>query len=438
MRNRWVVAFAAMLVMLGPGALYSYSLFTSGLVASFNWTTAEATWAFSLALFFLGVGGVIGGFWQDRAGPRIVALAGTLLWGAGNIIAGMFAADYGQLLLYLAYGVLGGLGCGMAYIACVSTVIKWFPERRGFGGGLVVMGFGLGAFVYGLVIRNLPAYQAAVKSSAAFAAARAAAAAQHAVFDPAKYALPPGMVHDLLNIFVVSGIAFAAVGGLLALLLADPPLDYTVPGAAETPSLTPGEMVANPQFYLLWVMLFMNVTAGLIIVSNAVAIIQELTAQPLGVVAGLYAFLAILNGLGRLLWGSLSDRIGRKLSFALIFGIQVGVFFFLGGYHDFTLTMVSFAIVLICFGGGFGVMPAFSADFFGTEWFGANYGLTLTAWGLAGILGPFFVSTVKDLTGSYAGAMQPVAIMLLVAMIFPLITDRTGQAEDEALSEATI
>jgi len=427
MSHRWWIALAGIMVMLGPGAVYSYSLFTQPLQASFGWTTTQATWAFALANFFLGLGAVVGGILAYRVGTRSIALVGVALWGLGNVLAGYGTAAFGAQWLWWTYGVIGGLGCGMAYIACVTSVIKWFPEKRGFGGGLIIMGFGLGAPIYSLIVRSLPGFAALAKSAAAFVSARSLAESAQTTFNAAQYALKPDVVASLMNLFTYSGIAFVALGGVFAFALREPPRGFTAhgfPSNDDELSYTTTEMLGTPQFYLLWVMLFLNVTAGIIVISNATGIMQELTGVAAPVVIATYAYLAFFNGFGRLFWGWLSDRIGRRLAYTLIFGIQVISFFFLGELHTLAAVAVVYAIVLLCYGGGFGVMPAFNADFFGTKHFGANYGLTITAWGCAGLVGPAFVSTVKDLTGSYAGALLPVAIMLLVAIIFPLISDR--------------
>jgi len=420
------------MVMLGPGALYAYSLFTQPLLASFNWTTTQTTWAFALANFFLGLGAVIGGIWFHHVGPRPVALAGIALWGLGNVFAGNGTIAHGVTWFWVTYGIIGGLGCGMAYIAAVATVIKWFPERRGFGGGLVVMGFGLGAPIYTLILRSFPAFAAAARAASTFVAARTSAETSLTTFNASQYLLKPEMVAGLMNLFVYSGVAFIVLGCLFAFALREPVHNYAVHGITakdDDVSYTTGEMVGNPQFYLLWIMLFMNVTAGIIMISNLTGIMQELTGLSAAAIGATYAMLAFFNGFGPLVWGWLSDRIGRRLAFALIFGIQVVLFFFLSEFHSLAVLATACAIVLLCYGGGFGVMPAFNADFFGTKHFGANYGLNLTAWGCAGLLGPAFVAMVKDLTGSYAGALLPVAIMLLVAIIFPLISDKPAVRE---------
>jgi OFA family oxalate/formate antiporter-like MFS transporter len=190
-----------------------------------------------------------------------------------------------------------------------------------------------------------------------------------------------------------------------------------------------------PQFYLLWLMLFLNVTAGILIISNAVPIYSDLTGATAAQAGAIYGFLAVFNGLGRFFWGAVSDRIGRNMAFVLIFGIQAVVFFVMGGLHDFVTLGIAFAIVLLCYGGGFGTMPSFNADYFGTKFLGVNYGMIITAWGFAGIVGPLIAAFVKDKTGSFTQALVPVAIMLLVAAILPFLTKKS--VESAALVGAT-
>jgi MFS family permease len=217
--------------------------------------------------------------------------------------------------------------------------------------------------------------------------------------------------------------------------LRNPPPGYAVAGAvaaasAAGRSYTPGEVLRTPQFYLLWLMLFLNVTAGILIVSNAVPIFSDLTGATAAVAGQVYGLLAIFNGLGRFFWGAVSDRIGRNLAYVLIFGIQVVVFFIMGGLHDLATVGACFALVLLCYGGGFGTMPSFNADFFGTKYLGVNYGMIITAWGFGGLVGPLVAAKVKDVTGSFTAALPYVAAMLIVAAILPFLTKKpSGQTQ---------
>jgi MFS transporter, OFA family, oxalate/formate antiporter len=427
--NRWAIAWAGVIVMICLGTVYSWSLFTRPLIATQHWSNTTTTWAFALAIFFLGVGAVIGGRWQDRTGPRVVTTTGVVLWGLGNLLAGLFTSQLGYWWIYLTYGVIGGLGLGMGYITPVAVVTKWFPDRRGFASGMVVMGFGLGAFVYNQIVPRIGSFATAAKHAGAYIAAKDAATKAGTTFDPSQFPVTADDSAAIMMMFVWSGVVFIIIGGLCASLLRNPPAGYTVTGAVATAaqsgySYTPGQTLRTPQFYLLWLMLFLNVTAGILIISNAVPIYSDLTGAVAAVAAPIYGFLAVFNGLGRFFWGAVSDRIGRNWAYVLIFGIQVIVFLVLGSLHSLFAVGLCFAIVLLCYGGGFGTMPSFNADYFGTKFLGQNYGMILTAWGFAGIVGPIIASTVKDMTGSFTKALIPVAIMLLIAAILPFITKK--------------
>jgi MFS transporter, OFA family, oxalate/formate antiporter len=439
--NRWFIAIAGTISMICLGTVYSWSLFTQPLIASFGWSNTVTTWAFALAIFFLGVGAVIGGRWQDRAGPRPVAVTGLVLWGIGNVLAGLGTARFGAPWIYLTYGVLGGLGLGLGYVTPVAAVTKWFPDKRGFGSGMVVMGFGLGAFIYNNLLKSVPAFASASKEAGQVIAATAGGAAG---------AMSPESVQTIMSTFLWSGIVFAVVGGFCASFLRNPaelgaavPATAPAAGAAATRTAAatapatvtardykPSEALRTPQFWALWAMLFLNVTAGILFISNAVPIMRELTNAPPASALAVYGFIALFNGLGRFFWGAVSDRIGRNLAYVLIYGTQVLIFFFVGGVHALPLVALLFAIVLLDYGGGFGTMPSFTADYFGTKYMGVNYGWILTAWGVGGIVGPIFVARVKDITGSFSGALPVIAVMLLIAMILPIVTRKPGAARD--------
>jgi MFS family permease len=197
-------------------------------------------------------------------------------------------------------------------------------------------------------------------------------------------------------------------------------------------------VLRTPQLYLLWLMLFLNVVAGILIVSNAVPIIRELISKGVtdpdaikaltGTAISAYAFVAVFNALGRFFWGAVSDRIGRNMVLVCIYACQVVIFFLLPGFHSVPLVLFAFAIILACYGGGFGTMPSFNADYFGTKFLGQNYGYIITAWGLGGLVGPYIAGAVKDRTGSFSGALMPMAVMLLCAIVLPFITKKPAPA----------
>jgi MFS family permease len=440
--NRWAIAWAGVVVMILAGTVYAWSNFTQPLIASFGWSSTQTSLIFGLAIFFIGVGAVIGGRWQDRVGPRTVTITGIVLWGIGNLLAAIGPKEVWWW--DLTYGVIGGTGNGMAYITPVATVTKWFPDKRGLASGMVVMGFGLGAFLYGFVLKAIPGFVAASKHAGAFADARAAAIKAGTTFDPTQYAMTPADISAIMNVLLISGIVYAILGGIAASLLQNPPAGYTVGGvtasaAASQYSFTPGQVLRTPQFYLLWLMLFVNVVAGILVVSNAVPIIRELISKGVtdpdavkaltGTAISAYAFVAVFNGLGRFFWGAVSDRVGRNNALALIYACQVVIFFLLPNFHSVALVLIAFAIILACYGGGFGTMPSFNADYFGTRYLGQNYGFIITAWGVGGLVGPYIAGAVRDRTGSYSGALMPMAIMLLIAIVLPFITKKPAPPE---------
>ena len=415
-RNRWLIALAGTVAMACLGTVYSWSVFTQPLVAAFGWSNTTATWTFAIAILFLGIGAVIGGRWQQRAGPRTVAVTGIVLWGLGNVLAGLGTTRLGAPWMYLTYGMIGGLGCGLGYIVPVATVTKWFPDKRGLGSGMVVMGFGLGAFFYSNIVKSVPSFVAAAQHASAAIAGRGR--------------MSPEDVSSVMTILVVSGLVYAVLGGVCASLLRDPPPEVAgtaAARAAEAREFTPSEAMRTPQFWSLWLMLFLNVTAGILFISNAVPIMRELTGASPSTALSVYGFIALFNGLGRFFWGAVSDRIGRNLAFVLIYGLQVAIFFTVGAIHSLPLVATLFAIVLLCYGGGFGTMPSFTADYFGTKHMSEIYGWILLAWGIGGVVGPIFVAVVKDHTGSYSGALPITAMVLIVAMLLPIFTRPPGR-----------
>jgi len=430
--NRWAIAIAGTIAMICLGTVYSWSLFTQPLIAAFGWSNTTTTWTFALAIFFLGIGAIIGGRWQDRSGPRPVAITGVVLWGVANVLAGLGTARLGAWWIYVTYGLLGGLGLGMGYVTPVAAVTKWFPDKRGLGSGMVVMGFGLGAFLYNNILKSIAPFAAAAAEAGRVIAARA---------QGGTAMLSDAATGTIMSTFLWSGVVFAVVGGFCASFVRNPgtaaaPARPAASAAAHAPApaalvdYPPSQALRAPQFWALWAMLFLNVTAGILFISNAVPIMRELTGAAPATALAIYGFIALFNGLGRFFWGAVSDRIGRNMAYLLIYGSQVLIFFFVGGLHALWLVTALFAIVLLDYGGGFGTMPSFTADYFGTKYMGVNYGWILTAWGVGGVVGPIFVAAVKDRTGTFAGALPVIAVILLAAMVLPLVTRKPGEKRE--------
>jgi MFS family permease len=437
--NRWMIAIAATVVMLTLGCVYSWAIFTQPLLVAYHWDLRTTTWAYAIANFSLAaVGAVIGGFWQDQVGPRKVAMTGIALWGCGNVLAGLGTPAFGALWLYASYGIIGGIGAGMAYIAPLAMVTKWFPDKKGLAGGLVAGGFGLGAFVYNELVPRLAGFHAAAVHAGGFIAAKAAAGTAGAPFDPAALTAAQTFTQDdigtIMRVFVVSGVVFLVVGLLAASRFRNPLAGYSPPGygvahhrsnsAPSAGGYSPSQMMATPQFYLLWLQLFVNVIGGITIISNAVFILADLTKISPAAIAPLFGLVSVFNALGRFFWGAISDRIGCNKTFAAMFAVQAVTLFLLSHVTDLSLALAAISVILLCCGGGFGTMPSFNANYFGTKYLGLNYGLILSAWGFAGLIGPIIIARAKDLTGSFAGMLPLIALVLLGSVILPFVTKK--------------
>lgn len=294
---------------------------------------------------------------------------------------------------------------------------------RGLAGGLVVGGFGLGAFIYNQLIPRLAHFHAVSVQAGNVIAARAALGARVTGLDSRA-----GDIDAVMHVFVISGLVFLVVGLPAASLLRNPPDGYAVrrrrpaPATCGNGGYPPSKVLAMPVFYLLWLQLFANVIAGITIISNAIFILADLTTVSPAEIAPLFGGVSIFNAVGRFLWGGISDRIGCGKTFAAMFAIQATTLFLLSGVHDLAIALAGFSVVLLCCGGGFGTMPSYNAQCFGTKYMGLNYGLVLSAWGLAGLVGPILVARAKDLSGSFSGMMPMIAIVLCVSVILPFLT----------------
>ena len=389
--NRWLLAGAGVLMQLAFGAVYAWSVFLNPLVKAFGWSNSEVTLAFSIAILVLGFAAFLGGLWMSRVGPRIVGIAGGVCYGLGVALSSLSA---GHLwVLYLSYGVLGGFGLGLGYIVPVATLVKWFPDRRGFITGLAVAGFGAGALL-----------------TAPIAAALI------------------GRV-GVLQTLGILGIVYLVMVIAGASLMRNPPLGW-VPKNWEPSPNKPAQLVSRDytlqqalttwQWYALWAILFLNVTAGISIISQAAPMAGEISGVTPIVAAGMVGIISIGNGAGRLLWAWLSDAVGRPGVFLIMFVLQAALFFLLPAQRDFAILVTLAFVILTCYGGGFGTMPAFTTDYFGPKFVGSIYGLMLTAWGFGGVLGPLLVARIREVTGSYSGALKIIGSVVLVSSLLPL------------------
>ena len=389
--NRWFIAAAGVFMQVALGAVYAWSVFRIPLSKARGWNIAEVTTAFEIAIFVLGLAAFAGGLWMKRSGPRPVALTSAVLYGLGTILTGR-AHDLTSL--YLTYGVIGGAGLGLGYIVPIATLVRWFPDKRGMITGLAVAGFGAGALV------TAPAANALIASV------------------------------GVGRTFEVLGLVYLVVVFVCALAMQNPPEGYApagyAPSAAQIASAASHEFTLRQalgtwQWYALWLALFLNTTAGISIISQAPPMAQEISNVSAATAAGMVGLISIANGSGRFLWAWLSDRIGRRNVFLIMFGIQAVAFLLLSQVHQFALLSTLAFVILLCYGGGFGTMPAFATDYCGPGQIGSIYGIMLTAWGCAAVFGPSLVAGIRQATGHYRDAMLWLAVATLVSSVVPLL-----------------
>ena len=403
--NRWVIAVAAFCMQLALGAVYAWSVFLNPVIKLYHTTKAPANLTFSITLLALGVTAGFGGYFNSRFGPRVIATAGGIFYGVGVLLAGFVAPNL--YLLYLTYGIIGGIGLGLGYIVALAMLIKWFPDRRGFITGLAVAGFGGGAAIIGPIAAN--------------------------------YMLPTSAL-GLNNTFIVLGIAFLIIVVIAAQFFRTAPDGYAPAGWTPTAKLqdtrsvreyTLGEALTSSKWYIQWLILALNVTAGAALISVASPLAQASTGVAAGVAAVLVTTISIFNGAGRLFWGWISDTIGRPMTFLSLFAIQVVTFALIPLIGNFAILIIPASIVGLCYGGGFGTMPAFAADFFGPKNAGTIYGAMLTAWSAGGIVGPILIASIDTKT-----ALFIIAGIMLVSCALPLIARVMARQEVAAPAAA--
>ena len=359
------------------GTVYAWSFFQSLLVRQLGWSYTDSAWAFSVAIFSLGVSAAWAGAMLPRFGPRRLAVIGGVMFAGGYLIASLALHLESLALFYLGYGVIGGAGIGLGYVTPVATVAKWFPHNKGLATGIVVMGFGVGAL---LLSKGLA---------------------------PTLLALSGG---DLTMTFLWLGIVFGCMVIPASMGLSDPPATATAPNPAGAPlAVDEGDSVKDclrsPAFIVTWIVFFFNIAAGISVISFQSSLLQDVwsfadpTVEPETLAAYgamLIAVSSMFNGAGRLLWGMVADRIGRARVFRILLASQMVVFGVLMTERDPIVFSALVCYVLLCFGGGFAVMPSFIADVFGTKRMSSVYGAILTAWAAAGLIGPLYVGYLKD------------------------------------------
>jgi MFS transporter, OFA family, oxalate/formate antiporter len=396
-KNRWFIAASAVGIHISIGSVYAWSVFTKPLVAKFGWDLTDLSFTFSLAILFLGLSAAFLGHFVEKYGPKKSGIFAAIFFGVGITGSG-FAINLESLpLLYVFYGVLGGIGLGVGYIAPVSTLVKWFPDRRGLATGLAIMGFGFAALI------SSPIMQRLIESV------------------------------GIANTFFILGISYFIIMVASSLYLEPPKHGWMPKGFKEKIDngsvvvkkdlsyLSANESIKTRRFYYLWFMLFINVTCGIAIISAASPLAQESIGLSAVAAAALVGVLGAFNGLGRIGWASISDYIGRPNTYTTFFAIQMIAFPLVTVVDNPVVFQILLAIIYTCYGGGFASIPAYIGDLFGTKQLGAIHGYILTAWAAAGLMGPMFSSWVRETTGSYSQSLIIFAGMFAVAFTVSLL-----------------
>jgi len=401
--NRYIVVFGALIAQLCLGSIYAWTIFQTALYTNtpYQWEKLLTQLPFSVGLASFALFMIFAGKWQDKVGPTKVATIGGILLGAGYMLAGLvdllFAGNelMGFLWLALTYGIIGGAGIGFAYVCPIAALVKWFPDLKGLITGIAVAGFGAGALVFTQVETFLIPADGTVGTA-----------------------------------FIVLGVLYLVLVVGSAQILRNPPEGWTPPNykpAEKAPTPTgkvdtePAEMIRTLEFWLLWGMFVLAAAAGLMTIGNvksfAVAQNAQIAADAV-LAASIAGILSIFNAAGRIVWGAISDRIGRVMTMIAMFATLGFAMIFFGIQTDVLTLTIGAALIGFCFGGNFALFPSATADYFGTKNLGSNYGLVFTAYGVAGILGPFLAGVLD-----YADAFPLLGLMAFLALALAVVTE---------------
>lgn len=395
-KNRWLIACSGVGIHISIGSVYAWSVFTGPLQEELGWSLSDVSLTFSLAILFLGLSAAFIGHFVEKYGPRASGIISTTFFAAGMVTAGYAVQIESLWLLYLGYGVLGGIGLGIGYITPVSTLVKWFPDRRGMATGLAIMGFGFAAMIA----------------------------------SPAMEYLMP--TYSIPATFYILAAVYFVVMIVSSLYLEKPPEGYHPKGdridkeekdkaVKDLAQLTANEAVKTRRFYFLWIMLFINVTCGIAILNVASPMSVEMTGLSAAAAALVVGIMGVFNGAGRLAWASVSDYIGRPNVYTLFFAIQIVMFAILPLVSNPILFAVILFVIMTCYGGGFASIPAYIGDIFGTKQLGAIHGYILTAWSAAGLAGSLIISRIYESTSSYTMTLYIFVAMFVVALVVSLL-----------------
>ena len=387
MKNRWLIALSAIGIHICIGSVYAWSVLTKPIMQAMGFTLKETTWTFSIAILFLGLSAGFLGDYVEKYGPRKSGLTSTCFFGLGMFGTALALHLNSLPLLYLFYGVIGGIGLGTGYITPVSTLVKWFPNNRGFATGLAIMGFGFASLIAGPLMQILVA----------------------------KY----GLVQN----FIILGCVYMVIMAASALYLEPPKASNGGPSGINVKSILPDtqftakEARKTWQFYALWWIFFTNITCGIGLLAVASPMAQEVVKMTPMAAASMVGIIGLINGLGRIFWSTISDYLGRSTVYVVFFLIQIFAFYALAETSSAFIFQLIVFVIISCYGGGFSCMPAFLSDLFGTKELSAIHGKILTAWGMAGIAGPLLLAWIRETTNSYSITLYFFSACFVVSLI---------------------
>jgi len=405
--HRWWIALAGFCMQMSLGSAYAWSVFRIPLVKEFGWSISQVSFTFSITWLFLGFSGALGGLWLNRSGPRVVGMVAGLMWGGGVFLASFSA--YKLWWLYVTYGVIGGIGLGMGFVVPVAVLVKWFPDRRGLITGIAVGGFGAGALVAAPVAGRL------MQSL--------------------------GVLPTLMCLGV--GYAVVAVGS--GYFMQNPPEGWRpagwTPSAAQVSQrcdrdYSLREALRTWQWWAICALLSINTIAGISVVSQAAPIFQELGKVSAVTAATFVGVISVGNGLGRVFWSWISDVTSRKAAFFAMYLIQAVIFWNFHSISSPVILLVASFIILCCYGGAYGITPAFAADYFGPRHVGPIFGLMLLPWAFPAAFGPLLFAYLRQSTGGYNQALYLIAGVLSVALILPVLV--TPPRQHKAAKETAV
>jgi len=391
-KNRWLIALSAIAIHLSIGGAYAYSVYKKPIVAEMGWSETNVTIAFTIMMGLAGFMAALFGGLVEKLGPRKSAMVAACLFGAGQAGAGLAISMDSVVLYWLTYGMLSGIGMGIGYIAPVSTLVKWFPDRRGLATGMAVLGFGAGALITAPVAANL----------------------MESVGISTTYFIL-GACYFTLMLLGASYIAPPA-GKLTANIS-----KYGDLKGSDLRELSAREAVKTKHFWMLWSMHLVNVTAGIMMISVASPMAQEVVGLSVAGAATMVGLMGLFNGGGRLLWAAASDYIGRQNIFVIFFTTELIIFALLPFTHNVLLFQLCIFFVVSFYGGGFSNLPAFASDLFGTKQLGVIHGYLLTTWSLGGVFGPQIVNILKGATNSYNTVFHVFTGLMVVSLLISLL-----------------